>query len=114
MIKNFYKTPATLIKNIHDGEGVVRVSDVFENFATPVQFFHYTVLPPGTSIGTHEHGNDEEFYVVLAGTGEMKLGGENHQVIAGDVIKNPPYGTHGLRNTSDTDDLQILVFEVKV
>jgi len=89
------------------------VSDMFESFATPMQFLHYTVLPPGTSIGAHKHGNDEEFYVILEGTGEMELDGAKHPVSAGDIIKNPPFGTHGLR-TCDKNELKILVFEVQV
>ena len=39
--------------------------------------------------------------------------GIGHPVCTGDVIKNEPFGTHGLRNTSDKEELKILVFEVK-
>jgi len=114
MIKNFYKVKPEMVENIHDGVGIVNVSTIFSEFATKMQFFHYTVLPPGTAIGAHKHGNDEEFYVILEGTGEMELDGELHPVCAGDVIVNQPFGSHGLRNISDRDDLKILVFEVKV
>jgi len=113
MIKNFYAVTPDLVENIHDGEGVVKVSTVFDTFTTKMQFLHYTVLPPGTSIGVHKHGNDEEFYIVLEGAGEMELDGVKHPVSPGDVIMNAPLGSHGLRNVSDTDDLRILVFEVK-
>jgi len=114
MIRNFYNVQPDLVENIHDGEGVVKVATIFDKFTTKMQFLHYTVLPPGTSIGAHRHGNDEEFYVILEGKGEMELDGAKHPISAGDVIMNAPYGSHGLRNMSDTDDLKILVFEIKL
>ena len=113
MIKNFYQMEPRLEQNCHRGEGTIKVTKVIEKFATNMQFFHYTVLPPGTSIGVHKHKDDEEFYVVLEGAGEMDLDGVKHPVSAGDVIVNPPFGSHGLKNTSDTEELKILVFEVK-
>jgi len=113
MIKNFYEIEPRLQTNCHGGEGTIKIANIIEKFATPMQFFHYTTLPPGTSIGLHKHGNDEEFYVVLSGEGEMEVDGEKQNVTAGAVIMNKPFGTHGLRNTSATDDLNILVFEVK-
>ena len=114
MIKNFYNMPPTLQANCHDGEGTIRITDIFkgENIATGIQFLHYTVLPPGTSIGYHQHGNNEEFYIILAGTGEMEMDGTTTPVGPGAVVKNKPYGSHGLKNTAPDTDLEILVFEI--
>ena len=114
MIKNIYALKPNMVPNCHDGEGTVSVVDVFDKFSTKMQFLHYTVLPPGSSIGSHKHADDEEFYVVLEGSGEMELDGANQTVSAGDVIMNKPHGTHGLRNVSETDELKLLVFEVKI
>ncbi|MCL1786837.1 MAG: cupin domain-containing protein, partial [Defluviitaleaceae bacterium] len=105
MIKNIYSIAPDLVENIHDGEGTARVSLVADQFATNMQFLHYTVLPPAATIGSHQHGNNEELYIVLEGQGEMELDGVTHPVKKGDVIINKPYGAHGLRNTSDTEDL---------
>jgi len=113
MIRNFYEIEPKLEANCHDGEGTIKVVEIYDKFSTKMQFFHYTVLPPGTTIGSHKHENDEEFYVVLEGCGEMEVGGKTQPVSAGDVIMNEPFGTHGLKNTSDSEDLKILVFEVK-
>ena len=113
MIKNFYQAEPNLVENCHDGVGTIKSVELFDKFTTKMQFLHYTVLPPGTSIGAHKHEDDEEFYIILEGTGEMEVGGAKHNVVAGDVILNEPFGTHGLRNTSDKDELKILVFEVK-
>ena len=113
MIKNIYAIKPNPVSNCHDGEGTISVVDIFDKFSSQMQFLHYTVLPPGTSIGSHKHGDDEEFYIVLEGSGEMELDGTKHPVRTGDVILNKPFGTHGLRNTSLTNELRLLVFEVK-
>ena len=68
-------------------------------------------MPKGTTIGLHKHGNDEELYIILEGTGVMHVDGEDKAVTAGDIIVNKPFGVHGLENNSE-EDLKILVLEV--
>jgi len=72
------------------------------------------LLPPGASIGLHRHRDDEEeFYLVLEGTGTMRCDGEEFPVRPGELVRNPPGGAHTLRNTGDVP-LRIFVFEVAV
>ena len=113
MIRNIYNSPSQL-EGSHDGKGLVKNALLYgdADFSTNLRFVIYTELPPGTSIGNHTHGNDDEVYVILEGLGTMTIDGEAHEVSAGDVILNKPYGSHGLENTSD-DILKILVFEVQ-
>ena len=112
--QNFLTLPLEPLANCHDGEGVLRHATVFprEAFRTPISFMNYTILPPDTSIGLHTHGDDEEMYLLLEGSGEMEVNGERLPVTAGDVVVNPPFGTHALYNTSDAD-IRILVLEVR-
>ncbi len=100
---------------IHEGEGVCPHVTVYpgSEMDAPVQFINYTILPPGCSFGLHAHGNDNEFYVVLAGNGIYTQNGEEEVVEAGDIIMNAPYGVHGIRNTGNVD-MPLLVFEVKI
>ncbi|HEX5839950.1 MAG TPA: cupin domain-containing protein [Anaerolineales bacterium] len=113
MIRNFQSAPSAW-GSAHDGKGSVKNALLYgdTDFSTNLRFVIYTELPPGTSIGYHTHGNDEEVYVILEGLGTMTIDGEAHEVGAGDVILNKPYRSHGLENTSD-DILKILVFEVQ-
>ena len=75
-------------------------------------FVDLTVMPPGTSIGMHTHGpGDEEVYVVVSGSGRMRLEGEEFAVGPGDVVVNGRRGTHGLVNTS-AEDLRLVVVEI--
>lgn len=111
--KNFLTAPLEPMAECHDGKGVLQHVGLFgaEEFKMPIRFINYTILPPGTSIGLHTHGNDEEMYIILEGNGEMEVDGERAPVAAGDIVVNRPFGTHGLFNTSAAD-IRILVMEV--
>lgn len=113
LIKNFLKSPMENAEEIHNGIGICKHVNLFRNqdFSTNLSFINYTILPSGASIGEHKHGNDEELYIILSGNGEMTVNGETKCVMEGDIIVNPPYGTHALYNRSD-NDLKILVMEV--
>jgi len=94
----------------HDGEGKIKMSNIFDKELTSaLQHVHYTVLPPGTSIGVHTHKHDEELYIILDGIGIMEIEGQKTPVRKGHAILNPPFGTHALYNISDTEELKILV-----
>ncbi len=100
----------------HDGDGLIRFVRVADRDALlgGCNFIDFAELPPGTSIGPHTHaGSEEEFYLVLEGAGRMVRNGEVFQVAAGDLIRNPPGGTHSLRNTGP-GPLRIFVFELEV
>lgn len=114
-IRNYLQSPLEDLPNCHDGVGVLKNITLFskEDFQSPLRFLNYTILPPGTTIGVHPHGNDEEIYIILEGNGQMTLDGDSFPVQAGSVILNRPFGEHGLDNTSDTV-MKILVFEAGI
>ena len=97
----------------HEGVGLIATQRVLDGPpATACDFVDLTVVPSGSTIGLHTHGlGDEEFYVVISGTGEMYLDGRAFLVGPGDVIRNRPGGTHGLRNTGP-EDLRLVVIQV--
>lgn len=112
LVRNFLETPMQDEKNIHEGTGTAKHVNLFnaEDFATNIGFINYTILHAGSTIGLHTHGQDEELYMVLEGSGIMTVNGDNRRVTAGDIIVNPPNGTHGLVNDSECD-LRLLVLE---
>jgi len=113
-IKNFLdKQPVE--ETCHGGEGKIKIVNIFDNeLSVPLSFVHYTVLPPSTSIGLHTHKNNQELYIILEGSGITELDGEKTSVKKGDVLLNKPFGAHSLYNTSDSDELKILVMEAEV
>lgn len=111
-IRNFLKLNL-VPEQIHEGEGLCPHTQAMPAnlFQTPVRFVNYTILPPGASIGAHEHGNDNEMYICLEGSGEYEMNGERAKVEAGDIMLNEPFATHALFNTG-ANDMRLLVIEV--
>ena len=100
----------------HKGEGLIRFARILtgSDISGECNFMDFTTMPPGTTIGRHSHGAiEEEYYLILSGNGVMTLEDRSFDITAGDLIRNPPGGTHSLRNTGDCD-LQLFVFELRV
>jgi mannose-6-phosphate isomerase-like protein (cupin superfamily) len=112
IVRDFLQTLGTL-QAIHDGRGRGHNVRVFDqaDFDTPLKFINYLEMEPGSSIGNHCHGENEEVYVVLSGSGVMIVNDERQPVKTGDIVLNKPGGQHGLENTS-AETLKLLVFEV--
>lgn len=112
LARNFNEIDGTH-KPSHDGVGDVKNVYVYrqEDFDTRLRFVIYSEIEPGCSIGYHQHGDNEEVYVILEGEGTMTVNGESRPARPGDVFLNKPHWSHGLVNDS-TNVLKILVFEV--
>ncbi|RPI80665.1 MAG: cupin domain-containing protein [Chloroflexi bacterium] len=113
IVKNFLEAkPISAVS--HEGKGFVKNVTLFDaaEFSTNLSFMIYSELAPGTSIGYHTHGDNEEVYLILEGEGTMTVNGQSRKVVAGDVILNEPHWSHGLENNSSSV-LKLFVFEVK-
>jgi mannose-6-phosphate isomerase-like protein (cupin superfamily) len=64
-------------------------------------------LPAGASTQEHYHPRAEEIYFITHGMGKIRIGGETHDVNAGDAIAIPPGSKHKLWNTG-TETLHLL------
>jgi mannose-6-phosphate isomerase-like protein (cupin superfamily) len=115
MIKNFLTTYKQIQESSHDGKAVVNLYEIWCNsdFKSKVDFIDRVVVPPGSTIGFHKHGENEEMYVVLEGQGLMQIEGDEIAVNKGDMILNPVGGSHGLVNNS-REDIDILVIQVSI
>lgn len=65
-----------------------------------LQFVNEMTVKPGTAIEPHQH-DSHEFYYVLSGSGDMRVGDEARRVRAGDLIHTPPNVPHSLRGGPD-------------
>ena len=113
MIVRNFKQIEGVKKPSHDGAGLVDHVYLFtqDDLNTNLQFVLLCHLEPGSSIGYHQHGENEEVYAILEGSGLMRVNDETRQVTAGDVVLNKPGWSHGLENNADVP-LRLLVFEV--
>jgi mannose-6-phosphate isomerase-like protein (cupin superfamily) len=113
MLTRNYLAAEHKLETSHSGKGQVKSIKLFDHtdFDTPLRFLYHIEMDPGTSIGYHQHGENEELYMVLEGNGTMTVNSEAREVQAGDVIVNKPGWSHGLENTSEKA-IKLLVFEV--
>ena len=110
-IRNFLKTPLKA-ESIHEGAGLCEHSGILHatDFDTPIRFLNYTIIPPGGSFGAHKHGDDNELYIILEGTGEYEQDGVTAPVEAGDIMVNARFAVHGIKNTGAIP-MRVLVIE---
>lgn len=58
-------------------------------------------IPVGGATAAHYHRQAEELYYITAGTGLLRVGGDERPVRAGDCALIPPGTDHKLVNTGD-------------
>jgi uncharacterized cupin superfamily protein len=79
--------------------------------------YNLTAVPPGKrAFPFHNHRVNEEMFFVVAGTGEIRIGGAVHPIRSGDVIACPPGGqetAHQIVNTGTTE-LRYLAVSTKL
>jgi mannose-6-phosphate isomerase-like protein (cupin superfamily) len=115
MIKNYLTAKKQLQQSSHAGIGAVDLHEIWENsdFKSNIDFFDRVVVPPDSTIGFHQHGKNEEMYIVLEGSGLMNIEDDEVIVGKGDMILNPAGGRHGLVNNS-TENIDILVLQISL
>jgi quercetin dioxygenase-like cupin family protein len=67
-------------------------------FKTDQLWAEIACYEPGQSTPMHHHPREEEAIFVLQGTASMSVGGEEHVVPAGSIIKFPANVPHDVRN----------------
>lgn len=114
----------TVIESAHGGQGQIKVRQVLgdlpgsgligfpDDFETPVNFVHIVTLPPNTSIGYHEHPNNEEFYYVISGHGRMHADGNDLDMPEGSIFLIKKGSGHSFHNDSE-EVLVAMVMEVE-
>ena len=79
--------------------------------------YNVTSIPPGNrAFPRHNHHVNEEMFLILEGTGEIKIGDDAYAVGPQDVIACPPGGqetAHQLINTG-TSDLKFLAVSTRL
>lgn len=85
------------------GTGSVSIGHFFapEEWTASVRLCAELTLPPGSSIGSHQHLREDEVYIVTHGSGLIDDGNGEKRVSTGDAILTGNGGTHTIRNDGD-------------
>lgn len=67
------------------------------------RLFAQVTVPPGSSIGYHQHIGESETYYIVSGSGEYNDNGEIYTVSPGDRTFTDSGMWHGIENKSDID-----------
>jgi hypothetical protein len=88
------------------GEGLCGVVwDILGQTYKPLQvsaasFAFDTLFPPGTFVPPHIHPEQDEYIRVLEGRFDLWLDGAESSAVAGDLVRLPRGGAHGIFNKS--------------
>jgi len=101
--------------NEHGGIGSIAFRRLLDHtqFASNVDFVDATIVPPGSTIGRHEHHDSEELYYIVAGRPLMRIDDDERRMAPGDVAVVHPNGWHELINDTNSD-VQIFVVQVRL
>lgn len=95
------------IVSLRGGKGELEMTHILERgsdeFGGKGRMFSKLVLPPGASIGMHEHIGDAETYFVLSGEGTVDDNGVKSFLKPGDMMVTFNGEKHCIENTGDSD-----------
>jgi glyoxylate utilization-related uncharacterized protein len=107
--------PAELLEANHGGLGPIHFRRLLTglDFLAPVDFVDFTVIPPGSTIGRHEHHGSDEVYFVASGAPLIKVGNEQRRVERGGISVVHSGQSHQLVNDTP-HDVEIFVIQVRL
>lgn len=96
-------------EGMRGGKGTVTFRHYFEpgELTANVRLCAELILPPGSSIGRHEHTAEDEVYIVTQGTGLLDDGTQEARITRGDAVLTGRGGTHAVRNDG-AEDLRLI------
>ncbi|MFC1548719.1 cupin domain-containing protein [Candidatus Omnitrophota bacterium] len=86
-----------------DGQVVIRHFFKKEEINAPCRLCAELSIPPGGSIGVHEHLNEDEIFIIQKGKGVIISDEREIEVEAGDSILTGRGASHAVKNTGDKD-----------
>ena len=91
------------------GNGSVAIRHLFkpEEISAKTRLTAVLTLPPGASIGPHQHQGEDEVYYIVKGRGMLDDGTQQTIVGPGDAILTGNGQTHAIANAGDSD-LEVL------
>ena len=93
-------------ENMRGGNGSVKIEHFWEpekEMLSHNRMAARLTLPPGASIGFHNHENEDEIFVIVKGQAEADDNGTLSVLNAGDTLLTGNGGGHSIRNIGESD-----------
>ena len=99
----------------HAGIGEIHFRRLWSagDFATPIDFVDFTIIPPQSTIGWHSHQGTEEVYFIASGSPLVRVEQDLRRLAKGDVSVVRSGQSHELLNDTQ-ENVEILVFQVRI
>ncbi len=102
--------PAELMREeireaMRGGKGTVGIRHLFEpgEYQGHARLMAKITLPPGASIGLHEHKEEEELFYIVKGRGLVTDEGKTREVGPGDAIMTGGGNNHAIENVGSEE-----------
>jgi mannose-6-phosphate isomerase-like protein (cupin superfamily) len=105
MIRRGHELSVETFEKRAGGTGVLKVTNILEGdqLQGKSPMFAANVLPPGSSIGYHQHSVDIEAYYIVSGRGRVNDNGALADVAPGDMVYCAKGDSHAIENTGKED-----------
>ncbi|MDO8686300.1 MAG: cupin domain-containing protein [Clostridiales bacterium] len=109
MIRRSNEMTVDVKEKMRGGEGTVNIKHIFlkDEMRGKVRLTGHIVLEPGSSIGLHEHVDEEELYYIIRGKGTVTDNGVTTEVAVGDAVLTGGGASHTIINNS-TEPLEFI------
>ena len=101
--------------NEHGGTGEILFRRLLDSsgVGTAIDFVDYTIVPPGSVIGRHEHVGNEELYFIIEGKPVIRINTNESRLEKGSISVVRNGQSHELINDTNNDVI-ILVIQVRI
>ena len=103
MVRSEQEMVREVRSNLRGGQGDVEFIHLFtqEELGSKARLFAKIIIPPGGSIGFHEHHGEEEIYFILEGSGLVNDNGREVKVGPGDAVLTGGGAGHSIANAGE-------------
>lgn len=100
MVVHRHEMKVELKEKMRGGEGTATLVHFVDGAGMKnARLLAEVTLPPGASIGEHNHDSETEYYLILEGSGVVVDDGTEKPVKSGDVVVTGDGAGHSIRNT---------------
>lgn len=109
MIRSASQMKEETREQMRGGKGAVGIRHLFEpgEYKGHARLLARVTLPPGASIGLHEHKEEEELFYIVKGRGLVTDEGKTREVGPGDAIMTGGGNSHAIENVG-SEELELV------